>query len=104
VRIRDLGRVEIGAASERSSVRFNGAGGGARRHQAGDGQPARALEGAARRVAQGEANCPRACGDIAYDSSVFIDRSIEAVFTTIGEAMLLVLAIIFFFLRNCGRR
>ena len=38
--------------------------------------------------------------DIAYDSSIFIDRSIEAVFHTIGEAILLVLAIIFFFLRN----
>jgi multidrug efflux pump len=38
--------------------------------------------------------------DIAYDSSIFIDRSIQAVFKTIGEAILLVLAIIFFFLRN----
>jgi multidrug efflux pump len=38
--------------------------------------------------------------NIAYDSSVFIDRSIDAVFKTIGEAMLLVLLIIFFFLRN----
>ena len=38
--------------------------------------------------------------DIAYDSSIFIDRSIEAVFKTIGEAILLVLVIIFFFLRN----
>ena len=38
--------------------------------------------------------------NIAYDSSVFIDRSIESVFHTIGEAILLVLLIIFFFLRN----
>jgi multidrug efflux pump len=38
--------------------------------------------------------------NVAYDSSVFIDRSIDAVFKTIGEAMLLVLLIIFFFLRN----
>jgi multidrug efflux pump len=38
--------------------------------------------------------------DLSYDSSVFIDRSIESVFKTIGEAILLVLAIIFFFLRN----
>jgi multidrug efflux pump len=38
--------------------------------------------------------------DISYDSSVFIDRSIKSVFVTIGEAIVLVLAIIFFFLRN----
>ncbi|HQU89201.1 MAG TPA: efflux RND transporter permease subunit, partial [Denitromonas sp.] len=37
---------------------------------------------------------------IANDYTVFIDRSIRAVFMTIGEAVLLVLAIIFFFLRN----
>jgi multidrug efflux pump len=38
--------------------------------------------------------------NLSYDSSVFIDRSIESVFKTIGEAIVLVLAIIFFFLRN----
>jgi multidrug efflux pump subunit AcrB len=43
---------------------------------------------------------PGMTANIAYDSSVFIDRSIDAVFKTIGEAMLLVLLIIFFFLRN----
>jgi multidrug efflux pump len=43
---------------------------------------------------------PGMTANVAYDSSVFIDRSIDAVFKTIGEAMLLVLLIIFFFLRN----
>jgi multidrug efflux pump len=38
--------------------------------------------------------------NIAYDSSVFIDRSITAVFHTIAEAILLVAAIIFIALRN----
>ncbi|MGE4012742.1 MAG: efflux RND transporter permease subunit, partial [Alphaproteobacteria bacterium] len=38
--------------------------------------------------------------DIAYDSSIFIDRSINNVFHTIGEAVLLVLLVIFFFLRS----
>src|SRR5262245_22013428 len=37
---------------------------------------------------------------IIYDSSVFIDRSIKSVFTTIGEAVILVVLVIFFFLRN----
>ena len=38
--------------------------------------------------------------DISNDTTVFIDRSIKAVFSTIGEAVLLVAAIIFVFLRN----
>jgi multidrug efflux pump len=37
---------------------------------------------------------------IAYDKSVFIDRSVEAVYTTIGEAVALVVAVIFLFLRT----
>ena len=37
---------------------------------------------------------------IAYDSSVFIERSIDSVFHTIGEAIILVVLVIFFFLRN----
>jgi len=37
---------------------------------------------------------------IAYDTSVFIERSIDAVFTTIIEAIVLVVLVIFFFLRN----
>lgn len=37
---------------------------------------------------------------IAYDKSVFIDRSIEAVYTTIAEAVALVVVVIFLFLRT----
>ena len=37
---------------------------------------------------------------IAYDKSIFIDRSIEAVYTTIAEAVSLVVIVIFFFLRT----
>ncbi|MGO4816013.1 efflux RND transporter permease subunit, partial [Cupriavidus sp. 2MCAB6] len=35
-----------------------------------------------------------------YDTSIFIDRSIQAVYTTIGEAVVLVVLIIFVFLRS----
>ncbi len=38
--------------------------------------------------------------NIAYDKSVFIDESIKNVYTTIGEAIVLVVFIIFFFLRS----
>jgi multidrug efflux pump len=37
---------------------------------------------------------------VAYDTSVFIDRSISSVFRTITEAVLLVVLVIFFFLRS----
>src|SRR5690606_36504997 len=38
--------------------------------------------------------------DVAYDTSIFIDRSIDNVFTTIGEAIVLVVLVIFVFLRS----
>ncbi len=102
VRIRDLGRVEIGAANERSQVRFRG-------------EPAVALgvikQATGNPLALSKAvraELPRIIAElppgmnarIAYDSSVFIDRSIKAVFTTIGEAIALVALIIFAFLRS----
>ena len=37
---------------------------------------------------------------VAYDTSVFIDRSIKSVFQTIAEAIVLVVLVIFFFLRS----
>ncbi|HZX31194.1 MAG TPA: efflux RND transporter permease subunit, partial [Rhodocyclaceae bacterium] len=102
VRVGDLGRVEIGAASERSSVRFNGksavALGVIKQATANPLELSKALRADLPKIV-GELP-PGMRADIAYDSSVFIDRSIEAVFHTIGEAIILVLAIIFFFLRN----
>ncbi|MEJ2470771.1 MAG: efflux RND transporter permease subunit [Desulfuromonadales bacterium] len=38
--------------------------------------------------------------NVAYDSSIFIDRSISNVFQTIGEAVILVILVIFLFLRS----
>ena len=102
MRIADLGRVEIAAASERSSVRFNGrsavALGVIKQATANPLELSRALRTELPKITSELPPGMRA--DIAYDSSIFIDRSIEAVFKTIGEAILLVLAIIFFFLRN----
>ena len=102
VKIRDVGRVEIGAASERSSVRFNGrsavALGVIKQATANPLDLSRALRAELPRVTK---DLPEGMeAKIAYDSSIFIDRSIEAVFKTIGEAILLVVLIIFFFLRN----
>jgi len=102
VRIRDVGRVEIAAASERNSVRFNGrsavAIGLVKQATANPLDLSRAL---ADEFARLEAQLPEGMRmDISSDSTVFIDRSIDAVFMTIAEAVLLVAGVCFFFLRN----
>ncbi|MES2771267.1 MAG: efflux RND transporter permease subunit [Pseudomonadota bacterium] len=102
IRIADLGRVEIGAVSERSTVRFNGksavALGVIKQATANPLELSRALRAELPKIIN---ELPKGMSaSIAYDSSVFIDRSIESVFTTIAEAVVLVLLIIFFFLRN----
>ena len=102
VRISDVATVEIGAAAERTSVRFKG------RSAVGMGVIKQATANPLELSKALRAELPRIIAElpegmqanISYDSSVFIDRSIKSVFTTIGEAILLVLAIIFFFLRN----
>ncbi|MGB8433318.1 MAG: efflux RND transporter permease subunit, partial [Burkholderiales bacterium] len=102
VRIRDVGRAEIAAESERSIVRFNGRAAVA----LGVIKQATAnpldLSGAVR------AELPRLLQElpdglsvrVAYDSSIFIERSISGVYTTILEAIVLVALVIFFFLRS----
>ena len=102
VRISDLGRVEIGPESERSSVRFKGrsavALGVIKQATANPLELSKALRKELPKLISDLP--PGMTANISYDSSIFIDRSIRSVFATIGEAILLVLAIIFFFLRN----
>ncbi|KON80561.1 efflux RND transporter permease subunit [Azoarcus sp. PA01] len=102
VRIRDIGRVEVAAESERTLVRFMG-------------KPAVSLGLIKQSVANPldlkrglvemmpvlEAELPEGMTmNIANDTTVFIERSIASVFRTIWEAVLLVAVICFFFLRN----
>jgi multidrug efflux pump len=102
VRISDVARVEIGAAAERTSVRFKGRSavslGVIKQATANPLELSKALRAELPRIAEELPEGMRV--DISYDSSVFIDRSIKSVFVTIAEAIVLVLAIIFFFLRN----
>lgn len=102
VRLKDVGRAEIGAKSERTIVRYNG-------------NPAVAL-GVVRQATSNPLEVSQAVRElmpamekdlppgmkvnVAYDSSIFIDRSIKNVYRTIAEAVGLVILVIFFFLRN----
>ncbi len=102
VRIRDIGRVEVAAENERTSVRFMGRPsvsiGLIKQATANPLDLKRGLD-AMMPGLQGE--LPEGMSmDIANDSTVFIERSIDAVFSTIWEAVLLVAAVCLFFLRN----
>ncbi len=102
VRLSDVAKVELGPEDERRITRFN--------------RESAVILGI---VKQATANpldvsyglremLPKLAGDlpdgmkatIAYDRSIFIDRSIEAVYMTIAEAVALVVVFIFVFLRS----
>ncbi|MDR2014345.1 MAG: efflux RND transporter permease subunit [Azoarcus sp.] len=102
VRIRDVGWVEVGAVNERSIVRFMGRPavsiGLIKQSTANPLDLKRAL---VKMLPELEEELPEGMKmTITNDSTVFIERSIEAVFKTIWEAVLLVAAVCLFFLRN----
>ena len=102
VRIRDLGTVAIGAANERTVSRFNGKPslniGVIKQAVANPLELSQAVQA---EVGVINENLPPGMKLIvAYDTSQFIDRSIKSVFTTILEAVVLVVLVIFFFLRS----
>jgi multidrug efflux pump len=102
VRIADVGRVEQGPADERSSVRLNG------RDSVGVGvvrqataNPLDLSTGVRQLLGKIQQDLPPGVQiEVANDNSVFIDRSIKAVYQTILEASLLVALVIFVFLRT----
>ncbi|WP_428034506.1 efflux RND transporter permease subunit [Amphritea sp.] len=102
VKVRDVARVEIAPEDERRKSRFRGksavALGVVKQSTA---NPLDVSNGIQERLPQIKAALPEGVNvDIAYDSSVFISESIKSVFKTILEASILVVAVIFFFLRN----
>ncbi len=102
VRIRDLGTVNIGAVDERSISRYNGKPslniGVIKQAVANPLDLSRAVQA---EIAEINKNLPPGMRFVvAYDTSVFIDRSITSVFHTIMEAIVLVVLVIFFFLRS----
>jgi multidrug efflux pump len=102
VKMRDVARVEIAAQDERRVSRFNGrnaiALGVIKQATANPLEVSQALRQELPRINR---SLPEGMtAEIGYDSAVFIDRSIRAVFTTICEAILLVVLVIFFFLRS----
>ncbi|RUQ37952.1 MAG: efflux RND transporter permease subunit, partial [Candidatus Competibacteraceae bacterium] len=102
VRLRDIGYAEIGAADERNVVRVNGNPsvglGVVKQSTANTLSVAQAVKAL---LPDLEATLPEGMRiTVAYDGSVFIERSIESVYRTMVEALVLVVAVIFLFLRN----
>jgi len=102
VKIRDVARVEEGAADERTAVRLNGrsavAVGVIRQATA---NPLDLSKGVRDVLPKLRADLPPDMViNIANDNSVFIDRSVGNVYHTIAEAIVLVALVIFVFLRT----
>jgi len=102
VRLRDLGKAEIGPADERNVVRVNGKPavglGIVKQSTANTLSVARAVKAELPKVQQALPEGMRV--RVAFDRSVFIEESIAAVYRTLGEALVLVVLVIFFFLRS----
>ncbi|MDO9094577.1 MAG: efflux RND transporter permease subunit [Rubrivivax sp.] len=102
VRLRDVARVEEAAASERSRVRLNGIPSistGVIRNATAN--PLEVADGVRALMPQIQRDLPPSVTVVqANDNSVFIDRSIKAVYTTVAEAVVLVALVVFVFLRT----
>ncbi|HXW96578.1 MAG TPA: efflux RND transporter permease subunit, partial [Gemmatimonadales bacterium] len=102
VRLRDLGRVELGAEDERSMLRFNGspavAIGVVRQSKANLIQVAKEIRGELPAIQA--ALPPGVQIATAFDGSEFVTRSIQEAQETLVIAAVLVVIIIFIFLRN----
>ncbi|EWM51482.1 MMPL family protein [Bordetella holmesii 70147] len=102
VRLRDVARVQIDAANDRVLSRFNGKSAlniGITRQSTAN--PLELSAAARQEVERLNESLPAGMKlNISYDTSVFIERSIDSVYHTIVEAIVLVVLVIFFFLRN----
>jgi multidrug efflux pump len=102
VRLRDVGRAELGAQDERNVVRVNGNPavglGIVKQSTANTLEVARAVKAQLPRVQS--TLPPGMTAFVAFDSSLFIEASIKAVYRAIFDAIVLVTLVIFLFLRS----
>jgi multidrug efflux pump len=102
IRLGDVARVLQGPQDERTSVRFNGSEAislGVIRQATAN--PLELSAGVYALLDRIRADMPPGVRiEVANDNSIFIDRSIKAVYTTIAEAVVLVALVIFVFLRT----
>lgn len=102
VYLKDIGTAEIASTDTRTIIRFNGqeavALGVIKQATANPLDVSKEVNSLLPKIRQ---NLPSGMQiDLAYDSAIFIDRSINAVYHTLIEAFVLVILVIFLFLRN----
>ena len=102
VRLGDVARIELGADNSRFRARFNGRNaiplGIIKQAVANPLEISAALR---ELLPQISASLPEGMRvEVAHDSTVFIERSIQEVYVTVAEAAVLVILVIFLFLRN----
>jgi multidrug efflux pump len=102
VRLRDVGRAELGAADERNILRVNGKPavglGIVKQSTANTLAVAQAVKAEVPKIAA--ALPPGMQIAVAFDTSVFIEKSITSVYRVMAEALVLVVLVIFLFLRS----
>lgn len=102
IRLRDVGVAELGAEDDRNAVRVNGRSavglGVVKQSKANTLAVAGAIKNELPSIA---ASLPEGMKlEVAYDSSIFIERSIHEVYVTIAIALALVVTVTFVFLRS----
>jgi multidrug efflux pump len=102
VRLRDVARVELGQEDDRFRARYNGKNavplGIVKQAVANPLDISQALEEMLPKITQSLPEGMKV--EIAYDSTIFIKHSIEEVYRTVAEAIVLVIIVIFLFLRS----
>lgn len=102
VRLSDVGYAEVGSEDDRNAVRVNGNPavglGIVKQSTANTLEVAEAIKAELPNISGGLPEGMRL--QVAFNSSIFIDKSIDAVYRSIAEAMVLVVLVIFFFLRS----
>jgi len=102
VRLRDVGQARLGALDERSVLRVNGnpaVGLGIVKQSTAN--TLSVANAAKAELARLQGGLPEGMSlQVAFDSSIFIQRSIEGVYRTMIEAVMLVMLVIFIFLRS----
>ena len=102
VRLGDVARVELGADSARFRARFNGTNaiplGIVKQAVANPLEISKAIKTMLPQITRALPAGMKV--EVAYDSTIFIEKSISEVYVTVLEAMLLVVLVIFLFLRN----
>jgi multidrug efflux pump len=100
VRLEDIATIELGAESTNASISMNG------QHavfigvqQTPTGNPLSLVKGVRKQLPEIERNLPPSLKmEVVYDSTKFIQSSIDEVINTLGMAVLIVIAVIFLFL------